>query len=74
MARVSGKIFLNEGFENDLLSCATVAEFLEPFLRVALTYVTEKKEERFLGGAGAGYLPSGSNKVKAWGQCNGSCW
>ena len=71
VARVSGKIILNEGFENDLLSRATVAEFLEPFLRVALTYMTEKNEGRFLGGAGAGYLPSGSNKVKAWGQCNG---
>ena len=43
-----------------------IAEFLEPSLWFVLTYVQKKKKGRFWGEAGAGYLPSGSNKVKVW--------
>lgn len=43
MVRVSEKNFLNEGFEYGFLSHATVAEFLEPFLRVGLIHMPGKK-------------------------------
>ena len=50
------------------MAVATTAELLEPFLRVVLTYASKKREGKFCGEAGTGYLSSGSNNVKLWRQ------
>ena len=51
------------------LAIPIIADILEPSLQVVLVYsMLEKKNCRFWSEADAGYLLSGSNKVKLWRQ------
>ena len=70
MVYVPRKNFLSKDCEYGRLSCATIPEFLKLFLRVVFI-CAGKKERRFWGEAGTGYLTRESNKVKLWQQWSG---
>ena len=53
------------------VAIATIVESLEPMIMDCVDVCLEKKKGRFWGEAGAGYLPSRSNKVKVCRQWSG---